>query len=361
MENIIKGIEVMRQELSSCIDGKYEWQRVYETSLTKFMSANSECSDFVDNMKSIIAECDHNMELAFAAFYVLCTYYRRNKHFSKYSKMFEMEHIESFKNYISYYHLKSMCHIEIFKTKRDYKRAFDDSRIAVEKANKINDNYKMELNSGFYHSFALNVVIGFEEQLLASSSDLEQLKRAEEYMHEVMVTDEYPKYHCTLGRIYMIKVLWEDVETARMLCREAIIEFKAAIDSEDSKQDYALRINEYQLREMKSRNHLEMLNLKERMEEQLKNEVEEIKAKNIEVLSFFVAIMSFVIGSIQIANLGKGFIEKSALIILLFGSLLLVLGAFGKNLACKKGQHYTFSMVTGVIMIVLSLVYYQLS
>jgi hypothetical protein len=301
-------------------------------------------------LKEVINDNTYNDDVAYVVFFTLCTIYRRKRHFSKYHLLVTNEkYIRQFEKYISFCHLKSMCLIEVAKTRNEILEAVECSKSVIEKAEDlISKEEAFKLNIGFYHSYALNVAKGFEDSFLTRPRDDEYFKLAKDYANKsIKYNKKYAKFHCTLGRLYLIEKQY----------KEAIEECLVAIDNEDpvTTDDFA-RINDYQNYILTAKSFLNLEELNDKLFSEIKNKVDDIKSKNIEVLIFFVSIMSFVIGSIQLANSEIVFIDKAALIILLFGCLLSVLGVFGRSLNESNKQSYFFSVIFGVIMIVSSFI-----
>ncbi len=292
-------------------------------------------------LSKIIGDNQYNEEVSYAAYFTLCTIYRRRRHFSRYHVLVsDKKFVRIFDKFISFGHLKSMCLIELTKTRRDVLEAIECSKTVLDKVESLELD---KANIGFYHSFALNVAKGFEDSYLNSPQDDEYFKLAKSYANKSINYDfGYSKFHSTLGRLYLVERQY----------KEAIDECLIAIDYEKHETEgYNIRVNDYQNYILTAKTFLNIEKLNDTLYNEVKNKLADMQSRNIEVLVFFVSIMSFVIGSIQLINDKLYFVDQAALIVLLFGCLLTVLGAFGINLNGSNKQNYFFSIIFGVIMI----------
>ncbi len=260
-----------------------------------------------------------------------------------------------------------MCLVEMAKTRGDLLEAIECSKAVLDKVESLISKEEFDkVNFGFYHSFAINVAKGFEDSYLNSPRDDEYFKLAKIYAKKSIHYDSsYAKFRSTLGRLYLVERQY----------KEAIEECLLAIDYEKHETEgYTIRVNDYQSYILTAKTFLNIERFKDTLYNEVKNELagmqtrnievynevkgklDDMRTRNIEVLVFFVSIMSFVIGSIQLINDKLDFVDQAALIVLLFGCLLTVLGAFGINLNGRNKQNYCFSIIFGVMMIIFAFI-----
>jgi len=216
----------------------------------------------------------------------------------------------------------------------------------------------MPLNAGVHHAFAIAVADIFEATELTPEKrpDKEWLEKGERAAIEALDLDpDYPKFHCTKGRILALKGDYQ----------QALREIAIAIDTENSKQaDYALRIGNYRTYEQRirekqrSEEQLAMVQkqidsataLSAKMEAsltemkdkqaELEEETRASLAKNMEFLGLFSGIVSFTIGGISISGAvaERSILGAAGLIVVLMGALLTVFSGFGIILHGYEGE-----------------------
>lgn len=332
-----------------------EYNRDYEEKVVDLIQQFKDVENLEEKFEVLLSEIidanPYNEEVSYAAYFTLCTIYRRRKHFSRYHVLVsDKKFVRIFDKFISFGHLKSMCLVEIAKTRRDLLEAIECSKTVLDKV----ESLKLDkANIGFYHSFAINVAKGFEDSYLNSPRDDEYFKLAKNYANKSIDCDvSYAKFHSTLGRLYLVERQY----------KEAIDECSTAIDYEKHETEgYTIRVNDYQNYILTAKTFLNIEKLNDTLYNEVKNKLADMQSRNIEVLVFFVSIMSFVIGSIQLINDKFDFVDIAALIVLLFGCLLTVLGAFGRNLNGSDKRNYFFSIMFGVIMIISAFILHFIS
>ena len=184
----------------------------------------------------------------------------------------------------------------------------------------------------------------------------------------VSLDPTYAKFHATLARLASLD---GDYDTARY-------EIDRAVDLEDSSRiDYALRINNYEFYRIRfelrqsSANALAAVNaartdaqdhilaLRDSMEDSLtdaRKQVAALSAKNLEFLGLFAAILSFTLGSLQIAT-SYAARDARMLIVALMGALLVTFSGFAILVGVneKAGRIRTaFVALGGLLFILLS-------
>jgi len=299
----------------------------------------------------ILRDTKYNEDILYSAFYCLCIYYRRYKEYRKYSELLT-KYRSVFYEHPTFDYLESMFEQEF----GDIRKAIDLSLSAIE---------KVKDNAGILHSHAIILAEAFEDNKLDIRTNPQELDNAIIAAKKaIKLTNNYPKFYCTLGRLQAIK---GDFENAKKSIYQAIDMEKP------SRLDYSLVIADYQrhitriefirnfksLDEYKERLEKDLTDIKEKTEKRFSDINESINGymtRNLEFLGFFTALISFTIGSIQIAANSYG--NAARLIITLCGGLLLALGGFGIILNGRKGINRTLLVITlGIIMIVFAMLF----
>jgi tetratricopeptide (TPR) repeat protein len=175
---------------------------------------------------------------------------------------------------------------------------------------------------GVLHNFADAVITAIETGI---ELDPSLLTKAEEQLLKAMyLSPKYPKFYCTKGRLLALK---KDYKAAT----ESILK---AIDLEDSsKSDYVLRINDYQNHLANIRNDqlntsmVESIRELSESKDRLEKSLESAKTENLQMLGFFVAIITFTLGSFNLIK-QEDIMDSVFLIFVLTGCLIISYIAF---------------------------------
>ena len=219
-----------------------EKTRDYELMITRFAGKRGDSIDSI--LEKIIEESTEDI-VAYNAFYCLNVINRRNKDYAKLQLLFD-KYETRFCKHITYDHLKALYDIDsdnFYDYTEILKTTYKDSLL-------FNDN------AGFVHAFA---------SVFATIYERGGLKQPAEFVnewydlvlkainHAIKLDPNYAKYYCTKARIICIKGEY----------READILINKAISYEDSKRnDYALRISNYQYYKMMVQMYIKMDKLK---------------------------------------------------------------------------------------------------
>jgi tetratricopeptide (TPR) repeat protein len=295
-----------------------------------------------------IKKDNYNETLLFAVFILLTICYRRSKDRSRLQSVIEQVGLIFSENPF-YWHVLSMLKKELDK--------FEESLLLAKKAME-----ELPKHAGVIHNYVESIVIAKEHGY--SLSDVELLEAYEKLVQLISYSD-YPKYFCTQGRFLAVMGKYA----------EAKVSISIAVDKEDStREDYAIRINEYQSHlmriqtmEFKSIIEQELSKTKEDIREkkqeldsslriqreELDKQVQGIKSENLQTLGFFVAIISFTIGSINLLK-ERTFLESSFLILILTSSLTLAYVGFSLvfQFNMKKGKQTAIISVLAVLIII---------
>lgn len=289
-------------------------QRKYETDIANWCLEKPKLkSEFLYRLldNEITFYHENPDSVLFTAFVALCTYLRRLKDSSKYQALIE-KYGDRFVSFKLYPHFCSMMYKEL--------RTDDGYHSAILYASQAID--KLPEQEGILHNFAETVIEATEEKV---ELDPSYLAKAEQVLKKAMsLSPKYPKFHCTKGRLLAIK---KDYKTAA----ESILK---AIDLEDSsKHDYVLRINDYQNYLAKIRNEQLQTKMEESIQkltaskETLEKSLENAKTENLQMLGFFVAIITFTLGSFNIVKQDK-IMDSVFLLFILTGCLIISYVAF---------------------------------
>lgn len=323
--------------------------RIYEIALTRlsdmYIDENKEkkaikmVHDFTStsNKKNI-----SRITVEYSAFFSLIIFYRHQ--FDNY----KLDTLWSEENTKKFCHFKSFNHLRILYILYN-----------VNKIESITDiNFYLELaqnniletegkNPGFNHAIG-DLYACFCEKF-ENSDLLKQIMDnwgsiAKKYTYKAIKLE--PKtavFNCTYGRILSISGKFEEAEN----------HFKIAIAKEkSSRPDYSLQIGKYNY----YRNYNQIRILAKRIQDQMDmvDSMRDSLTSNIQTIGIFSGIMSFVIGSIQLANRNSA-VESGMLILTLMGVLVAALSTF--SLLLHLGRKKLSSLITMIVIIVLSVVF----
>lgn len=294
------------EECLSCYtdDTTYE----FDILLTRLIDAVEE-REFLEMLNNE----DMDDSIRYAALYALCIRYRRYKEFTLYYDI-----LTNWRNEFSY--KKSFLVLEaIFYKSRNNK---EDILIAFElwKSCQVD----IENNPAMIQAYADTVAIAFENGHLDINTDENQkiLTRSVYLIRRAIELKQYPKYYATLGKLLALKGDYDEAEK----------NVKIAMDKESSNgKDYAIRISDYQsvlakisINRYSSNQMDKMLQISGDMEK-IKSEIETSKFDSITFLGFFSAILSLIIGSVQIVSSQTDFSQAFRIIMVLGGMLIIML------------------------------------
>lgn len=276
------------------------------------------------------------MLIRFVAFLALCISFRRLKETSKYEAIID-QYGHLFSSFDLYPHFCSM----MYKEKRN-EESYQSAILYAEEAVTRLPNHE-----GVIHNYAETIVIALEEGYGISPNLLD--KAGEQLNRAISLSPKYAKFHFTKGRMLSLKKQYK-------LANEAILK---AIDLEDSsKKDYVLRINEYQSHLAVIRN----LQLNAKLEESIKGletskeamekSLESSKTENLQMLGFFVAIITFTIGSFNLTK-QESVMDTAFLLFILSGCLTISYVAFSMLFSdIKKNRtKIFFAFILGCLLI----------
>ena len=215
--------------------------REYELSITKFVGVNNS----IDTLLEQIIKESTNDDVAYNAFYCLNVIDRRNKDYATLQTRFD-EYGHRFRKHITYDHLVALFYIEsdgFYDYDEILRSTYKDSIIFCD-------------NAGFVHAFANVFVTIYEKGGIKDPETFidEWYDLALNAINNAIKLDpNYAKYYCTKARIICIKGEY----------KEADVLITKAISLENSKRnDYALRISNYQYYKMMVQMYIHIDNIK---------------------------------------------------------------------------------------------------
>lgn len=265
---------------------------------------------------------------------IIFTFYRRQRELSKCIEMHQ-QFKSTFENTFSYNHLYSIA-IKQSGRVRDIKQCITFSKKALE---------KNPYHSGALHNLSEALYQLSENEGFKSDAGKQLLEEGLEYLDEaISIEDKYAKFYSTRSKFLSAQGSYKQA-------KNSIIK---AIEMEDSKSsDYALRISDYLA--IKTQVDLRQ-GLQESISEAqtiINDAVQSSKRSNFEILSFFVATISFVIAGIKIAVAYEAK-DAATLMFIISAAFTLAIAAFSLMHA-DKNKFLNFILIFGVSLIMLFL------
>ena len=201
------------------------------------------------------------------------------------------------------------------------------------------------------HAGALHNLAG-ALHLLVENSDLGEKERKKHLDESVELVDsaiqlepDYAKFYATRAKIQCLRGFYDSAEK----------DVTMAIDKEDiSANDYSIRVSDYLAIKMSINLNKAVEGVLVDTKKEIQNIYDDVKKSNLEILSFFVAVISFVIGSITLAK-GVKTTEAIQLILVLASSLLIVVSGFTLLFDSRnKFKRFFFSSIIGILIFVLA-------
>lgn len=320
--------------------------RDYEESIVSLIDDNTwEKESIEDILKALMSKHGEEPELAYAAFYALCTFYRRHKYKKEYHT--EITVAEAcFQEKASYPFLKLMC--DKMMNPRDWKLL--DVAKSLCYAEGLKENY------GVKHCFA-EYVAG------ACESDPNRIDHwIKKYMDDALTMAEtaincapdYAKFYVTRARLRNILAIYNDSVGD---FQESQADIETAIGNEvmvEKRAEY--RVIGTQLKSAFYEKSL--LHKIQAQEEDIKQQFQENSVKNLEFLSFFSAVIGLLIAGVQV-TLNMNFRQASTLLVALTGCLIAAFGAVGFILH-SKWQRWIVNILivlAGIVLLAMAMMY----
>ena len=326
-----------------------EWERDYELILTRMVNTEEVTEDA---LKRIISDfClkwdthdymleDTEEKIAYAAVYCLSIFYRHNLDIDKFEQVCK-KNTSWCERHKSFEYLKIMHNMHIPESLRGKENEYLKFLYCFAQ--------KYDKNAGYAHAFA-----NLYAEICERNHDKQAYfclrwgrKASHEIERAIYLDSNYALYYCTKGRIAIIEGEYEMADKL----------FDKAIQMEDSaKAYYTIRISRYQSYRAQAQALLFTANIQ--------REIEMLKGaniSNIEILSFFSAVVAFIMGSLTLAK-DQTAANAAILIAVLMGALLFVFSAFSFLLQIntrRNAKIYILNVVVAFIgaMVVIGGVY----
>lgn len=285
--------------------------------------------------------------LAFAAFYAVCTYYRRNKRSGRYNDYLTAYKDDFGKKY-AYQFLDLMCK----------KMLNPDDWSVLDKAERLCAKEKMGNNPGVLHCYAEYVAEACENNPSRAEYYVKRhMEEAVRYLKLAINADEnYAKFYVTQARLNNIMAIYGPENEREAYFTQAQTEINMAIAKEDNKE----KQNQYELRGviLQSNYHAKTLSQGiQNQKEEFERMSREQNVKNLEFLSFFSAVIGLLIAGTQLTS-GKDFAQAAQLLVVLTGCLITGFGVIGFVLHGWKRIFVNVVIVVIGVALVLVAMYY---
>lgn len=320
-------------------------QRAWELNLTRLVER---VPDVEKTLKDIINEngSDTDSEddsVRFAAFFAYCTFLRRQKNITEFEEALTTH--QEFSDHPMYFHLRAL-----FLKRRGQRGDFSD---AIKNAKRAAD--KLEGHAGVEHSLATSIISAIEEGIEEKTDEL--LDLADESIKNALRNSDYPKFYATQGRLLALQGEYKRA-------KESV---RIAMDREDiSKQDYPIRISEYQqnlsriyLREISETHEHRIDDAMEKInqaQDESEKILEDLQTRTLQFLGFFAALLAVIVTSVQVI-ISFTAVQAAQLILILVGGLLCAFSGLSFILphpeSLKQGS---IMFISGLILILFGFV-----
>lgn len=261
----------------------------------------------LDSWEAILADPAKPKQERLKAYCVLFTYRRRSRDLGDCLKL-HRKYEDDFKDTFFYHHLYAIALKESGR-RRDIDPAVESARSALALAPD---------NVGALHSLASALYLSAQAADFKAPDCDKKVGEALELVDEAICIEGYAKFYSTKAQILSAKGLPD-------LASDAIRE---AIEREDSrKKDYHLRLSDY----FSVRSQIE---LRKRIREAteyadatIKAALDDARRSNLEILSFFIAAVSFIIAGINI-TVKLPAADVAGLIFILSAAMLISVSGF---------------------------------
>lgn len=246
-------------------------------------------------------------DIAYAAYYCLNIFYRHSLDSGRFEEL-SREYQDLFYHHATFRYLDITCEIHNPEKLQGREKEYLTELYQHSK--------KYPLNAGYAHGFA-HLYAQICEQDYSRQETFRKKwegKAKKQINLAISINPNYALYYCTKGRIALISGDYTDADSL----------FDIAINKEDSsrKDGYGIIISRYQSYKLQART----LAFSDHVREQVED-LQTANISNIEVLSFFAAIVSFILGSFSLAQ-GQTTTNAAVLIVILMGALLVVFSSF---------------------------------
>lgn len=237
------------------------------------------------------------------AYCVIFTYHRRHREIQKCIEIYEKYRAEFGNEFIAL-HLLSIAQRDSGKRK-DLLSSIKLSETALE---------SVPRHVGVLNTLAGALLRLSEDEGIEKETSQRRLKEAREAVEEAIELEpDYAKFYATKAEILSALGDYEN----------ALAEIARAIDKEDrGASDYPLRITDYLTRKLKIELGKSIKTVTDESRIGLANAMAEARRSNLEILSFFVAVITFLLAGINIAV--KFSLQNAIQLLFVLSSLMLM-------------------------------------
>lgn len=313
--------EYVREYLSTnaAITQQGDGTRAYEEAVVHLVDDNGWKYETVGAVfEPLIEEYETAPDMAYAAYFTLCTYYRRFGLKQDLNLLLNKPK-PGFADKVSYDFMMLMC-----------KKMLDPNDWSlIDEADRLCDPKVMGYNYGVPHCFAEYVADACENNEARVSYFIkEYMQNALDRVNDaIKQSNGYPKFYITRARLLNIKALYGEPENRASYFSQVQHDVSLAVSKEkDQKKQVTYQLLGVQ---MQSKYYEKSLSQSmKRQEEIIDAQIKENNVKNLEFLSFFSGIMGLLIAGTQLM-MGLKFAEGATLLVALTGCLITAFGAIG--------------------------------
>lgn len=323
--------------------------RAYEEAIVHLIDDNAWKYEMVQGVfEPLIDEHETEPDLAYAAYFALCTYYRRFGLKQDLNLLLNTPK-PGFDQKVSYDFMVLMC-----------KKMLDPNDWSlIDEADRLCDKNVMGYNYGVPHCFAEYVADACENNEARVSYFIkEYMERALSRVNDaIKQSNGYPKFYITRARLLNVKALYGEPENRASYFSQVQHDVSLAVSKEkDQKKQITYQLLGVQMQSKYYERSLSQ-NVK-RQEKEIEAQIKENNVKNLEFLSFFSAIIGLLIAGTQIM-MGMKFAEGATLLVALTGCLITAFGAIGYVLhsGWKRLLVNTIIVLIGISLTVFALLY----
>lgn len=342
-------------ELYQQVQNLSETTREYDTKVSDFVSRYGDFINdaFFRGLENTV-NSQQNPKKKFLAFFVLHSYLRRNKRYLDLQNL-EKKYSAKFGSWDAF----DILHLRLEINLPDLIPAE-----SLRKAKTLAE--KFPNNDGVRHDYCMLAANLYEHgsKMVQNMIIKDHLAKVHEVIDTVCI-NKYAKFLWTRARIYSILSNKElDEDQRRAYYETAIASVQEAWMREKPGAQYHTRIATYRNCEMyikhayvlesAKREINDTTNQQRDMLQKMKDEYNSLKTENLEIIGFFVAVISFTIGSLG-GSSTLTFLQNVFLLVALMGSLLVVYGGLGVVLhGKKKAGRNSVVIIMGIVLISVS-------
>ena len=321
--------------------------RRYETAIVSMVDQNPWTDLSIEQICESIMEGEAP-DLAFAAFYALCTYFRRHQNLTEYGDLISKKRRQ-------FGMRPSFAFLELM-----YKKARNPHSLElIEDADYLCSPEVLGSNYGVLHCFSEYVADACERDLARAKFLIDKyMDRALERVNESLrISRGYPKFYLTRARLRMISAIHANDTEREILYNSALQDIDTAVSAEKVMAkmiDYQITGTRIQM------NYYEQVLNKNitKQEAQLTEKIQDINVKNLEFLGFFSAIIGLLLANIQLVQ-NLSFAAAATLVVVLSCCVITAFGALGFILHGTKERVKINCVIIGLglFLTILSLLY----